>query len=77
MLYIIIKYIIFGLGLLCLHVDIGSRLFGSYARTPLGMLWRMFIVIFFEIIYSLPLLAIIAIPDSNVEAVLNILIFVF
>lgn len=76
MLFTIVRSIIFGFGLLCLHVDIGSRLFGSYARTTRGMLCRMVIVIFAEVIYSLPFLAILVIPDNNWATFLNTFIFI-
>ena len=76
MLFITLRAVIFGLGLLCFHVDIGSRLFGSYARKPLAMMLRIIIVVILEIIYSMPFLAIIVMPESNLTRPLNILIFV-
>lgn len=76
MFFITLRAVIFGLGLLCLHLDIGSRLFGSYARKPLAMLLRIFIIVILEIIYSLPFLAIIAMPENSMARFLNILIFV-
>lgn len=76
MLFITLRAVIFGLGLLCLHIDIGCRLFGSYVRKPFTTILRTLLLVVLEMIYSLPFLAIIVLPKSDITRFLNFLIFI-
>ncbi|MBN1471260.1 MAG: metallophosphoesterase [Syntrophaceae bacterium] len=75
MVFIIFRAIIFGIGLLCHLVDMGSRLFGSYARNPVNQTVRISIAVFTAMLYLLPFLIITVMPEIKWHLCLNILIF--
>ena len=64
-----------GIGLLCLNLDLGNRIFGSYRRTVLGTVVRIIFIVLINIVFLLPLLFSSFFMDSEIISYLYIFCF--
>jgi predicted MPP superfamily phosphohydrolase len=66
-----------GIGLLCLNLDLGNRIFGSYRRTVFGAFIRIIGIVLTSVIFMLPFLFLLVFKDSNISLYLYVLCFLF